>query len=97
MPILHSCPTKLSRIGDVTSAEGEEEEAKENKVGEGRSSDKSSVSKEKETKRDALLRGVYQEELALSVDCIKRNPKSYPAWHHHKWALDRGLGLLGDR
>ncbi|CAM9385115.1 unnamed protein product, partial [Hapterophycus canaliculatus] len=39
------------------------------------------------------LRGVYQEELTLSVDCIKRNPKSYPAWHHHKWAMERGLSL----
>lgn len=59
------------------------------------SSDPSSSSKQ--TEREALLRGVYQEELDLSVDCIKRNPKSYPAWHHHKWALERGLGLLGER
>lgn len=64
-------------------------------MGEESSSDSSSASKE--TERKALLRGVYQEELVLSVDCIKRNPKSYPAWHHHKWALERGLDLLGER
>eukprot|EP00903_Cladosiphon_okamuranus_P016843 g15533.t1 len=90
---------ELSRIGDTPSTEAGEEEREEKKVGKGSSGDNSSASKEKDTEkeRDALLRGVYQEELALSVDCIKRNPKSYPAWHHHKWALDRGLGLLGDR
>lgn len=89
---------KLSRIGDETSKDGEaeeeEEEGEANKAGEGSSSDKPPS---KEAKREALLRGVYQEELALSVDCIKRNPKSYLAWHHHKWALERGLGLLGGR
>lgn len=86
---------KLKRIGDGPSGEGGEVEAEASKVGEGSSRDKSSLSKD--TNRDALLRGVYQEELALSVDCIKRNPKSYPAWHHRKWALERGLGLLGER
>lgn len=45
--------------------------------------------------RDKALGAVYEEELALSVDCIKRNPKSYPAWHHHKWALEKGLDFLG--
>ena len=47
--------------------------------------------------RSEALRVLYEEELALSVDCIQRNPKSYPAWHHHKWALQRGLDFLGGR
>lgn len=47
--------------------------------------------------REQALREVYREELGLSVDCIKRNPKSYPAWHHHKWALEKGLDVLGGR
>lgn len=47
--------------------------------------------------REEAFRRVFEEELALSVDCIKRNPKSYPAWHHHKWALENGLKYLGGR
>eukprot|EP00752_Nemacystus_decipiens_P004087 g3740.t1 len=86
---------ELSRIEDGNDKELEEQGGETNTVGEGSSIDKPSLSKE--AKKEALLRGVYEEELALSVDCIKRNPKSYPAWHHHKWALERGLGLLGGR
>lgn len=90
----HPARPKLGRIEEGTSKEGaDEEEAGANKVGEESSSNSSSLP----TEREALLRGIYQEELALSVDCIKRNPKSYPAWHHHKWALERGLSLLGGR
>ncbi|CAM9597079.1 unnamed protein product [Discosporangium mesarthrocarpum] len=36
---------------------------------------------------------VYKEELRLTVDCFKRSPKSYPAWHHRKWALGRWMVL----
>lgn len=46
---------------------------------------------------EEAFRRVFEEELALSVDCIKRNPKSYPAWHHNKWALENGLKYLGGR
>lgn len=52
---------------------------------------------EQEQEQEKKKKNIYKEELALSVDCIKRNPKSYPAWHHHKWALERGLDLLGGR
>lgn len=85
---------KLGRIGDGSSEEEEEEEGNEGKK---MGQENSSVSLSSKEEKEALLRGVYQEELALSVDCIKRNPKSYPAWHHHKWALEKGLGLLGER
>ncbi|CAM9358206.1 unnamed protein product [Choristocarpus tenellus] len=40
---------------------------------------------------------VYKEELDLTVDCIKRSSKSYPPWHHRKWALERWLELPGGR
>ncbi|CAM9460706.1 unnamed protein product [Ascophyllum nodosum] len=46
-------------------------------------------------KTEEALRDLFREELSLSVDCIKRNPKSYSAWHHHKWALEKGLDSLG--
>ncbi|CAM9190488.1 unnamed protein product [Scytosiphon promiscuus] len=77
---------ELDRIGDaaagVSNGEGGGKAVEGNGSSEG---------------QGVLLRGVYEEELTLSVDCIKRNPKSYPAWHHHKWALERGLTLLGGR
>lgn len=47
--------------------------------------------------RGEVLGGIYKEELGLTVDCIKRNPKSYPAWHHRKWAIENGLDFLGGR
>lgn len=51
----------------------------------------------KKEDRGEVLRAIYKEELGLTVDCIKRNPKSYPAWHHHKWAMEKGLDFLGGR
>jgi len=32
---------------------------------------------------------VAQEELVMSAEALKRQPKSYPAWYHRKWILDR--------
>ena len=30
---------------------------------------------------------VLQVELALTADCIKKNPKSYGAWYHRQWMI----------
>ncbi|CAM9240482.1 unnamed protein product [Ectocarpus fasciculatus] len=83
---------ELSRIGDAHSGQdggdGGDKVAEESSSG---TLSPSAQEQEQEKKK------IYKEELALSVDCIKRNPKSYPAWHHHKWALERGLDLLGGR
>ncbi|EGD73209.1 hypothetical protein PTSG_04923 [Salpingoeca rosetta] len=31
--------------------------------------------------------GKIKEELQLSTTCLKRNPKSYSAWHHRRWCV----------
>jgi geranylgeranyl transferase type-2 subunit alpha len=32
-----------------------------------------------------------QKELDLVIDCIRKNPKSYGAWHHRRWLLDHAF------
>lgn len=32
---------------------------------------------------------ILAPELHLSAECIKKNPKSYGAWHHRKWMISR--------
>jgi geranylgeranyl transferase type-2 subunit alpha len=45
-------------------------------------------------RRDALVRATggidVVVELGLSADCIKKNSKSYGAWHHRAWLIARG-------
>ncbi|CAM9297573.1 unnamed protein product [Ectocarpus sp. 8 AP-2014] len=81
---------ELYRIGDAHSRQGGSDDG-DKAAEENSSGTLLSPSVQEQQKK------IYEEELALSVDCIKRNPKSYPAWHHHKWALERGLDLLGGR
>jgi hypothetical protein len=33
-----------------------------------------------------------EAELELVADCIRKNPKSYNAWHHRKWLLQGAKG-----
>jgi len=35
-------------------------------------------------------------ELVLTSTCLKKNPKSYGAWHHRKWSLRTWIRLLPD-
>lgn len=32
---------------------------------------------------------IRDKELELTADGIRKNPKSYPAWHHRKWIIER--------
>lgn len=38
---------------------------------------------------DAAFRAGIADQLALSAAAITRNPKSYPAWHHRQWLVER--------
>ena len=42
----------------------------------------------------AELEVVVGGELAVTADAIARNSKSYCAWYHRQWAVDRWLGLV---
>lgn len=46
---------------------------------------------------EAAFRAGIADQLALSASAIMRNPKSYPAWHHRQWLVERySLGRRGD-
>lgn len=36
------------------------------------------------------------EELALTEKTLRKNPKSYPSWHHRRWCVARGTELDPD-
>lgn len=40
-------------------------------------------------------RAVADEELQLTERALRRNPKSYGAWHHRRWSVRR-LGTRAD-
>ena len=42
----------------------------------------------------ADARAAATGELAVSEAALRRNPKSYPAWHHRRWVVGHG-GLVG--
>jgi geranylgeranyl transferase type-2 subunit alpha len=44
---------------------------------------------------DAEFAALVAAQLALTVAAIKRNPKSYPAWHHRRWLVERFRGGRG--
>ena len=35
-----------------------------------------------------------KSELKLTETAIRKNPKSYAAWHHRKWLVDLGVAPL---
>ena len=35
-------------------------------------------------------------ELAVAEAALRRNPKSYPAWHHRRWVVGHGLTNVGE-
>ena len=37
----------------------------------------------------------WREELALSENALKSNPKSYPSWYHRKWVIERMIREMG--
>lgn len=50
----------------------------------------------------AAARAAAEAELALTERAIRKNLKSYAAWHHRRWVVEKGLtplerelGLLG--
>jgi geranylgeranyl transferase type-2 subunit alpha len=46
--------------------------------------------KSKVEKSDEEIAALSKVELDLVEKALKRNPKSYVAWHHRKWTIDNG-------
>jgi len=61
---------------------------------EGGETEKEECESEREGGKAPLPPGSFlQTELDLVIDCIRKNPKSYGAWHHRRWLLDHAFSL----
>ena len=43
---------------------------------------------------DEMAADAAKSELKLTETAIRKNPKSYAAWHHRKWLVDLGVAPL---
>lgn len=43
---------------------------------------------------DDMAADAAKSELKLTETAIRKNPKSYAAWHHRKWLVDLGVAPL---
>lgn len=51
---------------------------------------------EQENKQRDSLTVLFAGELRLTEAALRKNPKSYYAWHHRKWVVDQGYNSIDD-
>ena len=76
-------------IGKKTETEKSEGEKVEDE-GDASKSEKSIEEAGKETEDvSGVMDGLWMKEVELTGQCLQTNPKSYGAWHHRCYSLDK--------
>ena len=81
---VESIISDLEKKMETEKSEGEQRESEEGAA----KSDESSEKAEEES-RVEVSDGLWMKEVELTGQCLLTNPKSYGAWHHRCYSLDK--------
>ena len=86
---VESIISDLEKKMETEKSEGEQRESEGDAAKSDENTEETCVKEAEEVSRVEVSDGLWMKEVELTGQCLLTNPKSYGAWHHRCYSLDK--------